>query len=251
MGTGAGLLFGKMDMKKIVIKWFPPSWVQIKFDRMVSYIDPAFLRTNFVNYPKTIEFTRWPDPTDGLPEKMEIADYIFITHHHKDHCKDVTIKRLANENTTIFAPKDCVKKIPFSVTVVKSGDTIQLKELKVKVVPAYNLPKNQGHKTNHPKGKGVGYIITINNKSIYHAGDSDVIPEMKQIKNIELAFLPIGNKKYTMDKDEAVFAAAMIKPKIIVPIHRYAENPHEFKQQVEKNKTSTVLPVETGEAIMI
>ena len=241
----------RMDMKKIMIKWFPPSWVQIKFGKMVSYLDPAFLRTNFVGYPKTIEFTRWPEPIDGLPENLEIADYIFITHHHKDHCKDVTIKRLANENTTIFAPKNCVKKIPFPVTVVKSGDTFKLKELKAEVVPAYNLPKYEGQKIFHPKGKGVGYVITINRKAIYHTGDSGLIPEMKQIKNIELAFLPIGNRDFTMDIDEAVLASVMIKPKFIIPIHRYAENPHEFKQRVEKKKTSTVLPVETGKTIMI
>ena len=63
--------------------------------------------------------------------------------------------------------------------------------------------------------------------------------------------MPIGNRDFTMDIDEAVLAAAMIKPKFIIPIHRYAENPHEFKQRVEKKKTSTVLPVETGKAIMI
>jgi len=238
-------------MKKIMLKWYPPSWVQIKFDKIVSYIDPAFLRTNFLNYPKTIEFTRWPDPIDGLPENLEIADYIFITHHHKDHCKDVTIKRLANENTTIFAPKNCAKKIPFPVTVVQSGDAFELKELKDEVVEAYNLPKYQGHKIKHLKGKGVGYIITISGKSIYHAGDSDLIPEMKQIKNIELAFLPIGNSDFTMDKDEAMLASAIIKPKFIIPIHRYFENPHEFKQLVEKDKTSSVLPVETGKTILI
>ena len=163
----------------------------------------------------------------------------------------MTIKRLANENTTIFSPKNCVKKIPFPVTVVKAGDTFELKELKAEVVQAYNLPKYQGHKIKHLKGKGVGYIITIGGKSIYHAGDSDLIPEMKQIKNIEIAFLPIGNRDFTMDKDDAILASLIIKPKIIVPIHRYSENPHEFKQRVEKDKTSMVLPVETGKTILI
>ena len=74
---------------------------------------------------------------------------------------------------------------------------------------------------------------------------------MKQIKNIEIAFLPIGNRDFTMDKDDAILASLIIKPKIIVPIHRYSENPHEFKQRVEKDKTSVVLPVETGKTILI
>ena len=237
--------------KEIIIKWFPLSWVQIKFDNIVIYIDPAFLRTNFLDYPKTVEFSKWSGPIDGLPEKLELADYIFITHNHKDHCKDVTIKRLANENTNIFAPKNCEKKIPFPVTIIQSGDILNLDKFKVEIVEAYNLPKYQGHKIKHKKGAGVGYIITINGKSIYHTGESDLIPEMKKIKDIELAFFPIGNRGFTMDIEEALIALQIIKPRFIVPIHRYNINPVDFKEKVERNNNSKVLAIETGEVIKI
>ena len=76
-----------------LIKWFPPSWVQVKAKKRVIYIDPAYLSTNFAHYPKRIEYSKWPDPIDGLPEELERGDIILITHHHKDHCKKVTVNR--------------------------------------------------------------------------------------------------------------------------------------------------------------
>ena len=81
-------------MMSISIKWFPPSWFQIKTGNKIMYIDPAYLRTYFTHYPKRIEFSKWPDPIDGLPEELEKADIILLTHHHKDHCKSVTVNRL-------------------------------------------------------------------------------------------------------------------------------------------------------------
>jgi len=94
----------------ISIKWFPPSWFQIKTNNRVIYIDPAYLKTHFKDYPKKVEFSTWPDPIDGLPEKdLEKADIILVTHHHKDHCKQVTVNRLKGRNTIILAQK-CVPK---------------------------------------------------------------------------------------------------------------------------------------------
>lgn len=113
------------------------------------------------------------------------------------------------------------------------------------------MPKYQGHKIKHKKGNGVGYIITINGKSIYHTGDSDLIPEMKKIKNIELAFLPVGNRDFTIDTKEALIASQIIKPRFVVPIHRYNANLACFKEKVEQNNNSKVLVVEIGEIIKI
>jgi len=82
----------------VSIQWFPLSWFQIKRGNKVVYIDPAYLKTYFKNYLEKIEFSSWPDEIDGLPEKdLEKADLILITHHHKDHCKRVTINRLKRE----------------------------------------------------------------------------------------------------------------------------------------------------------
>jgi L-ascorbate metabolism protein UlaG (beta-lactamase superfamily) len=77
--------------KQINIKWFPPSWIQIKCKTHIIYIDPAYLKTNFAHYPKRIEYSKWPEPIDGLPEELEQVDIILITHHHKDHCKELQL----------------------------------------------------------------------------------------------------------------------------------------------------------------
>ena len=69
----------------ITIKWLPPSWFQIRIGKKMIYIDPAYLRTQFTVYPKKIEFSKWPDPIDRLPEELEKGDIILFTHHHKDH----------------------------------------------------------------------------------------------------------------------------------------------------------------------
>ncbi|MFV9677345.1 MAG: MBL fold metallo-hydrolase [Methanosarcinales archaeon] len=86
----------------VSIKWFPPSWFQIKTKDKIMYIDPAWMRTYFTKYPKKIEYSRWPDPIDGLPEELEKADVILLTHHHKDHCKSVTVNRLKDADTPIL-----------------------------------------------------------------------------------------------------------------------------------------------------
>lgn len=94
----------------IFIKWFPLSWFQIKNKDRIIYIDPAYLRTYFKDYPKKIEFSKWPEPIDGLPEELEKANIILVTHDHADHCKSVTINRISRSDTEIVAPKRCVKK---------------------------------------------------------------------------------------------------------------------------------------------
>ena len=108
----------------VLIKWFPPSWFQIKTKQKVIYIDPAYLRTYFKNYPKNIEFSRWPEEIDGLPEELEKADLILVTHNHKDHCKRVTVDRLARPDTLIVAPKRCVKALGKEIKIISPGEEI-------------------------------------------------------------------------------------------------------------------------------
>jgi L-ascorbate metabolism protein UlaG (beta-lactamase superfamily) len=100
------------DKMPVSIKWFPPSWFQIKTKDKIIYIDPAWMRTYFTKYPKKIVFSKWPDPIDGLPEKdLEKANVILLTHHHKDHCKSVTVNRLKDADTLVVAPKRCIKEL--------------------------------------------------------------------------------------------------------------------------------------------
>ncbi|MEN4017342.1 MAG: MBL fold metallo-hydrolase [Methanobacterium sp.] len=230
----------------ISIKWFPPSWFYIKTENRVIYIDPAYLKTYFKDYPEKIEFSTWPDEIDGLPEKdLEKADLILITHHHKDHCKHVTVKRLKNDKTVILAPEICKKELKGKFKVVKSGEEINFEDIKIKVVDAYNTPEGHSTKKFHKKGEGIGYLIKVEDKTIYHAGGTDFIPEMNDFEDIDVALIPIGGT-FTMDMGEAVDAVLAIKPRFVIPMHMKDADPEEFKKLVEEKSDVKVLPLEIG-----
>jgi len=219
----------------IKIKWFPPSWVQIKAKNKIIYIDPAYLKKYYKSSSEKVEFSSWPDPIDGLPEKdLELADIILVTHHHKDHCKRVTVKRLSQPHTSVIATKRCLAELGKNITVIEANKEVDMDGVGIKAVEAYNREKSGRTKVTHRKGIGVGYVITIEGKSIYHAGDSDLVPEMELLGKIEAAFLPIGGKEFTMNLSEAVRAAIAINPKVVFPMHWFEADPQEFKKEVEK-----------------
>lgn len=144
----------------------------------------------------------------------EVADIILITHDHPDHCSPDDVKWLRKGETVIVAPPSCANQFKGDVRSVKPGDTLTIKGVTVQAVPAYNVDKPF-----HPKDAGgVGYIITVpEGIRIYHAGDTDLIPEMEGLK-VDIALLPVGGT-YTMDAAEAARAAEMVKPKLAIPMH--------------------------------
>lgn len=231
----------------VTIKWFPPSWFQIKSNAKTIYIDPAYLRSYFSRYPNKIEFSKWPDPIDGLPEKLAKADLILVTHDHKDHAKDVTVKRLMRKDTLVVGPERCTQNLGKDIKVVKPGQEFNFKRIKIKIVDAYNTEKGNSTRKVHHKGNGVGYVLTIAGKTIYHAGDTDFIPEMKELGHVDVALLPIGGT-FTMNLQEAVRAAKAIHPSIVIPMHRSKANPLDYKKKVETTSKIKVVPLQIGEA---
>jgi len=232
----------------INIRWFPPAWFQIKTSKKVIHIDPAYLKKYYKNYPKKIEFSSWPNPIDGLPEKdLEKADVILVTHHHKDHCKSVTVNRLLKRDSSIVAPKRCSKELGKNIRCIMNEDEIKIDNIRIKAVEAYNIKRGNKNKISHRKGVGVGYIINVEGRSIYHAGDTDFIPEMMEHGKIDMALLPIGGRGFTMNLTEAVQASIMIKPKAVIPMHRFEADPHEFKKQVENKSDIKVAALQIGE----
>ncbi|MDJ0987007.1 MAG: MBL fold metallo-hydrolase [Desulfobacterales bacterium] len=230
----------------VTLKWFPPSWFQIQTENAVIYIDPSYLRSYYTHYPHKIEFSRWPDPIDGLPEKLPKADLILVTHHHKDHAKDVTIKRLKRKNTLVVGPKRCINNLGKNIRVVKPGVDFTFRDIAIKAVEAYNTPEGSSTRKVHHQGDGVGYVLTVEDKTIYHAGDTDFIPEMKQLGWVDVALLPIGGT-FTMDLTEAVRAAIAINPKAVIPMHLSKANPQDFKTKIEKKSKISVVPLQIGE----
>lgn len=238
-----------MQKEEIDITWFPNSWVRIRSDEAVVYFDPAYLTTYFSGYDNKTEFSKWPDPIDGLPNGLEKADYIFITHHHKDHCKKVTIQRLCKRTTKVFAPASCSKELGDLFQAIKPGDTLQLNgDVSIQVINAYNTETGSSTRKQHKKGKGVGYVMTLVGWTIYHAGDTDLIPDMEQLQRIDIALLPMGGK-FTMNVLEAVKTTLLIQPKIVIPIHHLDTNPETFCLKLaEKNSIECIVP-KIGEPI--
>lgn len=188
-----------MKIGDIELEWLGHSGFLVKNNKII-YIDPFQLTRN---EPK--------------------ADVILITHSHSDHCSIADIERIVKNGTVIVVPPDCQSKITklenVSMQIMIPGDEIDI-GLKVCAVPAYNVNKEF-----HPKSEEWnGYVLKFGNVIIYHAGDTDFIPEMQKLSgygkagNEFVALLPIDGK-YAMSVEEAVSAVGMIKPTIAIPMH--------------------------------
>lgn len=141
------------------------------------------------------------------------ADVILVTHDHYDHLSPPDIEKLARKDTAIVAPQSCAAKLGRTITVVEPGSRVTVNGVNVEAVAAYN-PKKQFH----PKQAGyVGYVFTVDGVRYYHAGDTDGIPEMKDI-HADVAFIPIGGT-YTMTAEEAAAAVATMHVRVVVPMH--------------------------------
>jgi L-ascorbate metabolism protein UlaG (beta-lactamase superfamily) len=172
--------------------------LMFKVNGYIIYIDPSRSSGNFDFVPK--------------------ADMILVTHQHGDHLDPALIDTLRKPQTLLFCNEKSTGKIPWGM-VMKAGDRQEINNIIVEAVPAYNIvhESSPGHPY-HPKGEGIGYILTIGGKKFYIAGDTENIPEMKALRNIDVAFLPM-NLPYTMTPAMVADAALAFKPKILYPYH--------------------------------
>jgi L-ascorbate metabolism protein UlaG (beta-lactamase superfamily) len=144
------------------------------------------------------------------------ADLVFVTHAHFDHFRPDEIAALRRPDTVVVAPRDIAAELPGPVRAVAPGDAFEIDGVAVQVVPAYNVaPDRLQH---HPKANGwVGYVLSSNGVTWFHAGDTDHVPELDAVR-ADAAFLPIGGT-YTMDAREAAGLAKAIAPDVAVPMH--------------------------------
>jgi L-ascorbate metabolism protein UlaG (beta-lactamase superfamily) len=170
----------------------------------------------FLFQDKVIHVDSWSDLADynQLPE----ADIILLTHEHYDHLDLNAISSTKKKDTSIVLTEACSETIDGGL-VLKNGDIKTVKGIKIEAVPAYNVKhKRDNGQPFHPKGMGNGYIINFVDFRVYVAGDTEDIPEMKEIKDIDIAFLPM-NLPYTMTPEMVADAAKIIRPKILYPYH--------------------------------
>ncbi|RJQ17234.1 MBL fold metallo-hydrolase [Candidatus Woesearchaeota archaeon] len=174
----------------------------------------------------------------------EPADVILITHGHYDHCSIEDIKKIAKSETIIVCTPDCISKFNSlkvkQIVPVQPGNKLKVHDVLIEVVPAYNTNKQFHQKAE----EWVGYIVTVNGKRIYHAGDTDRIPEMKTFK-VDVALLPVSGT-YVMTAEEAALACQDIKPNIAIPMHYGSiigsrADAEKFKSLAEKYCTVMIL----------
>ncbi len=171
------------------------------------------------------------DPVGSLADysRLPKADIILVTHEHGDHLDLKTVQALSRETTQIIGNAAAVEKIAGG-TAMKNGQTLEVQGIKIEAVPAYNIVhlRSPGNPY-HPKGRGNGYVLTIADKRIYIAGDTENTPELKALQNIDVAFLPM-NLPYTMTPEMVADAARAIRPKILYPYHYGDTDPARLTQ---------------------
>jgi gluconolactonase len=199
-------------------------------DLKITFIGHATLMLTFGG--KTIHI----DPVSAEADYTDMpkADIILVTHEHGDHFDPAVIETLRKEGTQIVLTKACAERV--EGIVMSNGDVRTVDGLKIEAVPAYNIihERSAGNPF-HPKGRGNGYIITFGDKRVYIAGDTENTPEMKRLKNIDVAFLPM-NLPYTMTPEMVADAAKAFKPKILYPYHYGQTDPDKLVELLKDTK---------------
>ncbi|OYT36885.1 Zn-dependent hydrolase [Candidatus Pacearchaeota archaeon ex4484_71] len=211
-----------MKVGEVNVRWLGNAGFLIE-NSAVIYVDPYQIK-------------------DNLPK----ADYIFLTHDHYDHCSFQDLEKIVKEGTKIIMTANCQSKatrfnVSIRMEIMEQGQELSINGLRVTAFPAYNINKHF-----HKKEDGVvGYLIQLNDVIIYHAGDTDFIPEMQKLTGYHhkgktfVALLPVGGR-FTMSADEAAEAAKLIKPDIAIPMHWGSvagsiEDAQEFKEICEES----------------
>jgi L-ascorbate metabolism protein UlaG (beta-lactamase superfamily) len=185
----------------------------LEFNGKIIHIDPFGQLANYTALPK--------------------ADMILVTHEHFDHFDPKALQAVRTTNSIVILTKSCAQKVSGGI-VMANGDVRTELGIKIEAVPAYNIVNERAPgQPFHPKGQGNGYILNIGDKRIYIAGDTENTPEMKALKNIDCAFLPM-NLPYTMTPEMVADAALAFKPGILYPYH-YSETDPSLLVRLLKN----------------
>ena len=186
--------------------------VQIRYGNQVITVDPTAMGGDYNTLPK--------------------ADIVLVTDIHGDHLDPATIVKASKPNATVVAPSAAAPQIK-GATVMANGETKTISGVSIEAVPMYNLQRGpSAGQLFHTKGRGNGYVVNVGGKRLYFAGDTECIPEMKALKNIDVAFIPM-NLPYTMPPSEAAECVKAFKPKIAYPYHYMGSDLKQFEDALK------------------
>lgn len=175
---------------------------------------------------KTIQVDPWSQVADY--SQFPKADLVLITHEHGDHLDAAALGKVRGPRTKIVTTEMVASKVEGAI-VMHNGDSTEVEGFPIEAVAAYNIvAKRPSGEAYHPKGVGNGYVITFGGARVYVAGDTENIPEMKNLSDIAVAFLPM-NLPYTMTPEMAAEAARVVRPRILYPYHFSGSDPQQLR----------------------
>lgn len=188
----------KTSQADLKITFIGHATLMFAFGDKVIHVDPVGSEADYSTFPK--------------------ADIILVTHEHSDHLDPAAIAMLRTEKTDILFSEKCAEKVKGGI-IIRNGDSRVVQGIKIEAVPAYNIiHMRSAGMPFHPKGQGNGYLLTFADKRVYVAGDTENVPEIKTLKGVAIAFLPM-NLPYTMTPEMVADVARAIKPEILYPYH--------------------------------
>jgi L-ascorbate metabolism protein UlaG (beta-lactamase superfamily) len=229
-GADNGIESGEMEQK------FEEDVIKTETgDLNITFIGHGTLMFNYAD--KVIHID--PVSMEADYSKMPKGDLILITHEHGDHLDPKALSKIRTEQTKLVLTEACAERVTGGI-VMKNGDVNDVAGFKIEAVPAYNIVhKRSNGEPFHPKGRGNGYIVNFDKTRVYIAGDTENTTEMKQLKNIDIAFLPM-NVPYTMTPGMVADAAKVFEPKILYPYHYGQTDPNELVELLKDSENIEV-----------
>lgn len=196
--------------------------LMFEYQNMVIHIDPTMRETDYASMPD--------------------ADMILITHHHGDHLDLTAINHVIKDDCPVVMTQSCFNQLEDfkGAVIMKNGDKNTVKGIPIEAIPAYNIEhKRSNGEAFHPKGIGNAYVVSIGDLQVLIGGDTENVPEIKALKNIDIAFLPM-NLPYTMTPEMVADAARAMQPKVLYPYHFGQTDPEELADLLKDEKNIEV-----------
>ncbi|MBN1857384.1 MAG: MBL fold metallo-hydrolase [Dehalococcoidia bacterium] len=216
------------------IQWLGHAAFKLTTNEHTAYIDPCLIdsiaskqRRLFADAPK--------------------ADFILFTHEHPDHCDPASCEGLLKKDTVLVGPASCAARLGAALRIVEPETEFTLGEFTIRAVHAYNISRHRSPgKPFHPRGTGVGYLVTVDGRSLYHAGDTEPIPEMKNIGPVDVALLPTDDH-YTMSPEEVMQVAGTVSAKLTIPMHFFNTTPADVASAAQRHTDVRLRILEIGD----